>query len=324
MTNLREILSKLHIDWGSLLLAFLVTCFIWVIHDFSAEYSAYFQFKVKVTTDLEGYMPSAQANETLMVRGRATGFYILRSTGRHRDPVELEVALDGHYLKPVPGSEGEFSIRVADARDRFVESLGEHIAVDFFETETLSFDFEKSLYKKVPVTASLAVTFKPQYMQVGDVELKPDSVLIYGQQKDIEPIDEVMTSAISLNLLDADAQGYAVPEQMRGIRVNADKIHYNIRVERYVEVTRQVTVQAVNVPRGKSMMLLPSQVNVTYRAPFGAKVDDESREIVFVVDYGDFSKSRNSKQIPVLRRSDFEIFSYTLEPRMVECIVADE
>jgi len=324
MQRLKDIFSHLKVDWKSLLVAFLIACFAWMMHNLSADYSAFFQYRVHVTTNLVGYDTYSTANENLLVRGRATGFYIMRANNGRRAPSDIDIALDEHYFKKVKGEEDLFTLQLSDVRDKIVESLGEDIAVDFIETENLTFNFVRSSFKKVPVVATIAASYKPQYMQVGQIELIPDSVLVYGQEKALKSVTEVATSTISYNLLSRSVQGYIAPVQLRDLRIDADKIHYSIRVERYVEMEKVVSVGTAHVPSDKTLLILPSQVKVTYRIPFGSQKESSSEGVSLTVDYRDFANSKSSKIIPQLKATSMELFSYTLEPKMVDCILADE
>lgn len=324
MNRLKGFLSRMKVDWKSLFVAFLIACFAWIMHNLSADYSAFFQYRVHVITNIVGYAPQSVANENLLVRGRATGFSILRINNAHRGATDIEIAIDARYFEKVNDEEDLFRLHLSDVRDKIVEGLGDAIAVDFLENENLTFNFVRSSFKKVPVVASLAVSYKPQYMQVGKIELTPDSVLVYGHEKTLKSVTEVTTSGITYNSLNHSVQGYVTPVQQRDLRIDADKIHYSLRVERYVELERTVPVGTTHVPSGKTMIVLPSQVKVTYRVPFGMQKDAQSDGLSVAVDYRDFANSRSSKMIPSVTYPSAEVFSYSLDPKMVDCILSDE
>ena len=90
-------------DWVSLILSLLLAFFIWLVHNLSNDYSAYLRFQVKAVTNIKGHQPEAVADEILLVRGRATGFYIIRNNRRGSVPqVTLEIPPD--FFTPIEES----------------------------------------------------------------------------------------------------------------------------------------------------------------------------------------------------------------------------
>ena len=311
-------------DLRLLIASLLIACFVWAMHAFSLDYSATVPCTLRVSTRLEGYAPDATARETMMIRGRATGFYLLkvRGTGRKSMPIDIEV--EPRCFQPVEGSDGLFTVAVSDIRDRLAERLGERFSIDFVETERLSFLFTPQSYIKVPVIPSLDLTFRPQYMQVGDVRLKPDSVLVYGAVKDLQRVTEVRTQGISFRGVDKSLGGYVGLEPVPGLRFESDRIEYEVDVDRYVETTLTLAVTAVHVPAGRTLMILPSQVEFTFRSSFrprGGRITAEN--LALVVDYDDFAGAGSNRVIPQLV-TDRDIYSWRIRPELVECIQVED
>ena len=312
MKNLRLFLASL-----------LIACIVWAMHTFTLEYSATIPCTVRVVTNLRGYAPEAVAQETLMLHGKATGFYLLKARGTGQKNMELELPVDAKHLYPVEGEEDTFVLPVPEVRDKINEQLGERFAIDFIETEQLTLIFTPQADVKVPVEASLDLTCRPQYMQVGLVQLKPDSVLVYGPVKDIQRLTEVRTHSISRTNVDKTLQGYATLEPVPGLRIDTEQVWYEVVVDRYVETTMTLPVTATNVPADHSLMLLPSQVEIVFRAPFrprGGLIAPE--DLSLVVDYRDFTGAGSTKVIPRLVTYR-DIYSWRLRPELVECILVE-
>ena len=307
-----------------LLMSLLTACFVWVMHTFSLDYSASMTYTVHVTTNLKGYAPEATARETLVLRGRGTGFYILKARGLNRKPADLPLSLDAQYFKPVSGEPDHFEVNVAEIRDKLNDQLGERFEIDFIETGTLTFAFVPQSFVRVPVRAVLDLSFRPQYMQVGEVVLKPDSVLVYGPVPELQKLTQVGTRNISFNNVDKSLQGYADIETLPGLRIDCERVYYDITVERYVETTLTLPVTAAHVPAGRTLMILPSQVELTFRAPFrprGGRITAE--DLSLVVDWPDFIRAEGTKVIPQLV-TERDIYSWRMKPAMVECIQVEE
>lgn len=305
-----------------MLISLLLSCFLWALHVLSLDYSAFLQYRVTVTTDMVGYSPSAVADGTLLARGKAAGFYILKARGFQGAPMDLEISVDQSLLTRM--EDGSFTLSVPAIREKVMEALGEHIDIDFFDTETLTFRFVRQSYRHVPVTVVSNLDFCPQYMQIGDIQIKPDSVYVYGPEEELAQITEVKTEPVSIQNLKATANGYVQLDTPDGFRVNKEQVGYSIWVGRYVEVTGTQKVTALNVPAQKSLVTLPSEVQVKCRIPFGARQNAFLNTLSLSVDYNDVVNSRNAKLIPeIVNGSKIPIYGYELSPSVVECIIIE-
>lgn len=305
-----------------MLISLLLSCFLWALHVLSLDYSAFLQYRVTVTTDMVGYSPTAVADEILLVRGKAAGFYVLNARGFQGDPMDLEISVDQSLLTKM--EDGSFTLSVPDIRERVMEALGEHINVDFFETETLTLKFVRQSYRHVPVTVISDLGFNPQYMQIGEIQIKPDSVYVYGSEDALSQITEVKTEPVSLQKLEATANGYVRLEIPDGVTANKEQVSYSIWVGRYVEVESRMKVSKLNVPAQKSLLTLPSEVQVKCRIPFGARQNTFLNSLSVSVDYGDVIKSRTAKLIPkVVNGSKVPLYGYEISPSVVECVIIE-
>lgn len=305
---------------GSLLLAFVLTFFVWVIHNLTLEYSAPVQLSVRISTDKEGYQSSSVSNEQLLFRCTATGYSLIRMRGLVRDHSSIDLFLEDKYLHPA-GDE-DFFVNISEIREKLLSAIGEDVSVEFFETEKLSFHLPREEFRKVPVRAMASVSYKSQYMPVGGIVLSPDSVLVYGSEVELEGVTEVRTSTIFLRGISKREQGFARLEPVGGLRLSHSSVVYSLDVKRYVENTGLVDVEIRGVPKGKSVILIPSQVEIVYRFPF----DNRSRRRgapVLYVNYEDCVNSSGSV-IPKISEEGLEILDYRLNPRLVECILSDE
>ena len=91
-------------------------------------------------------------------------------------------------------------------------------------------------------------------------------------------------------------------------------------MDRYVETSMTLPVTVKGVPSGRTLMVLPSQVEVIFRAPFrpqGGRIVAE--DLSLVVDYADYAGAGSTKVIPRLETKR-EIYAWRLNPELVECI----
>lgn len=307
-------------DFRLLLASLLIACLVWGMHTFSLDYSASVPCTVRVVTNLPGYAADAVAQEPLSLRGKATGFYLLKARGTGRRPLQFTLAVDARHFHPVEGEEDTFQLLVSELREKLLEQLGERFVLDFLEPDQLTFVFTPQSFVRVPVEAAFDLSFRNQYMQVGEIRLKPDSVQVYGPVKELQRVTGVRTRDVSRTGVDKSLQGYVELEGISGLRLDTERVWYEVEVDRYVESTVTLPVTVRDAPPDHPLMVLPSKVEVTYRAPFrprGGRIGAE--DLSLVVDYADYLHSGSAKVIPRLETVR-DVYAWRLKPELVECL----
>lgn len=305
-----------------LILSFLLAFVTWTAHNLTQDYMVYLQYRVRVTANLEGYAPTAVSEEELVLGGQAAGFYILGHRDGRGKP--LEIKADARYFTADPTRPDVFLLDLSQFRDQLDDAVGSSFDVNYIPSTPLSFTFVPQSCKKVPVTSRLSVSCRPQYMETAELQLTPDSVLVYGNTDELEAVSTVATRTLSLSRVDKSLRGYVPLETRRGLRVEPAAVAYYAPVARYVEQRFTVDLSAVNVPSGKQLILLPSKLEVTCRIPFGGELEPLRAPGAFVVDYNDFLLSRSALVGPRPAAAIAPLlYTWSFEPRFVECILSE-
>ncbi len=308
-------------EWVIMLVSLFLAFFIWSMYNLSAEYSVYFHYKVDLATNLEGRVSSSRSEDLLMLRGKATGFYIIKHRYGNKNLVTMDI--EDKHLHPLEGDDNKFYIVGREVREKIIEALSADVAVEYIATEFITFNLPKINHKKIPIVAKTSLYFKEQYIQKGPIRLRPDSVVIYGEDKYISTIDSLYTETISLNNVSSSAQGMIKPMRLRGVRTSQDQIYYSIEVDRYVEESISVPLKIINLPEGKDLISIPSEVVLKYRISFSDKKQFAKEDFILCIDYNDYLNTIDSKVFPKAKSIPESVFSFSIEPRFVECVVLD-
>lgn len=305
-----------------LLLCIGIAFILWAFYTLSNEYSAYFRYELDVETNLEGHSHIATADNSLYLRGKTRGFFIIRDQWRKQVP-RLHIVVDPQFVHPAEDSPEceRFFIFSDDIHNLVNEALGAGMSLESIITERLTLTYTLELYKKVPVEFLGALEYAPQYMSFSQVRLNPDSVLIYGTADQLNAVQSIPTHKISLTGLYQTVDGLARLDVPEGIRVFEKEVRYDLEVERYVELTYDLPVEAVNVPRRQELLLLPDKVSVQMRVPFRLAPSLKADDFSLAVDYEDFVNSRSGKVAPKLAASSVKVTDVTFIPEFVDGIV---
>ena len=296
----------------SLLLAFSI----WLIHNLSLNYSDTLSMPVVARCEIEGHSNVSSNSSMIAARCRTSGFSLLRI--RHQAKRKaLNVRFDS---KDLHHKDGEiFYITAAELSNYVTEIFGDGVRLESFLSETVQFRFPFENNKKVPVQVVQVVSFKPQYMAMGQIRLQPDSVTIYGEPFHLEHIDRVFTRTIDLHNLKSSAHGVIRLEPVHGVRMSATEVNYSLDVTRYVEIRSEVSVGVRNVPAGKKLSVYPSTASVVYKCAFPLS-QDPTEGVQFYIDYADFKSSIGGKCIAHASRVPEGVIECTVTPEVFDCV----
>lgn len=306
----------------ALLLCIFIAFILWAFYALSNEYSSYFRYELDVETNLEGRTRIATANNSLYLRGKTRGFTIIRDQWS-KEIQRLHIVVEPEQVRPLESSlENErFYVLSDDIHNLVTEALGSTVALESLFTDTLFLNYPLELHRKVPVEFVGSLEYTPQYMTFSPVRLVPDSVTIYGELVHLLSVQNIPTKKISLEGLYRTVDGLAKLELPDGVRVSEKEVRYEVSVERYVEITYLLPIEAVNVPRRQELILLPDKVSVTFRVPFHYASSLSSEDFSLEVDFEDFSQSRSGKVTPKLVSSPTVVADVTFSPEFVDGIL---
>lgn len=315
----QKLLNTLHIngrEFPVFLLSLLLAFSIWLIHNLSLRYNDFITVSIVAKCNIEGHSSLSSNRCDVVVRGRTTGFNIMKFKTAGKGSVEVPFARM-HQKEPEV-----FYVTPAELQEYTPMIFGEDVNLEYYLTDTLFFRFPFENSRKVPVRLVHDFGLEPQYAIVGGVEVEPDSVTIYGEPYRLEKIEYAYTEPVKISHLNADVHGVAKLDRIRDIRFAEEAVKYSVDVARYVEITDVVNISVRNVPAGRTMTVYPSTAKVSYRCIFPYR-ENLVQDIDFYVDYNDFISSRSGKVIVQSGSLPQGIISYFVEPQVVDCVIGD-
>ena len=307
-------------DWVVLLLALLLAFSTWLIHNLSLRYNDFLTVPVIAQCSIEGHTEMSSDQCPIIARCRTTGYNLIRHhlfgdrqvrTIAFKPESVHHLKADTYYLLP------------SDLQEYSHVIYGDDVTVEYFGSDTLFFTFPSVDHRKVPVRPVYSMSYRDQYINVGDLKVEPDSVTLYGELKILDNIEEVYTKPLKMSGLDADIRGVIDLEPLTKVRISTDAVNYSMEVSRYVEISDEIKVGTRNVPTDKEMVLLPSKVMTSLKCHFPLNGDPVGA-LELYVDYEDFLKTVSGKCPVRLKALPEGVISYDIEPFYVECIVSDK
>lgn len=297
----------------SLLLAF----FMWSVMKLSRNYSSYMRFRVEVTTNIEGRRGVAVAEDVLVIGAKSTGFTILQNKNNDLTTLFLE-GVDAKLFHKC-GTEDKYALLPEDVRQLVQDVLGKDIKVESFATDTLLFRFPVQTNRKVPVRVQSMISYKEQYMPYASIVVRPDSLLVYGDEEIIGKIEEVSTRMIKVKDVSGSVTGVTQIIPVAGVRFSHEEVFYTQEVGRYVEQKVKVPVRITDMPSYANVAIVPQEVELRLRQPFGAAAKFDIADFEVAVDYNEILVKDAVK--PQIVKKPEGILSVVMDPVFVEFVL---
>ena len=303
-------------EWIVFVLSILMAFLVWFLVNMSQEYSGTISVPVVAQCNIEGHGPESSNTVLVSARCRTEGFRLVREYSRRERKV-VKVKFNKADLRRT-GTD-VYSV-IGGAKNSYVDQFfGEDAQVEAFITDTLSFIFPVENHKKVPIEVPLNVSCRSQYMQSGPFRTIPDSMTVYGPEERLDAVERVVTSRLSLTDLNSSQHGLLKVTPIKGVRMSADEISYELPVSRYVELSASVPVEVMNAPSGRTLQVYPPTAQVHLRCAFPI-VKDPLASFKLYVDWKDFSSSLSGRCAPRVQRLPAGVLEYQVEPEVFDCI----
>ncbi len=304
-------------EWVILLLSLFLASFIWLVHNLSRDYSYFLSFNVKAVSNIDGRAPEAISTEVLILRGKASGFYILGNKLGFNNL--LEASVDHSLWLRSAEDKDVFSVTTENIKSSLIAKLDNQVNVEFISTYKLDFLFEEVSVRKLPIELKSSFSFDSQYMRSKPVRMKPDSVLVYGSPEIISNLKSVYTEMLSLDDLRNDQEGVVSLIAPRATTLGVDQTYYSLDVDRYIEKVINVPIFIKNSPANKQIVTVPSSIDVSYRHSYYSQREYDAEDFVYYIDYLEFVDAISPKLIPRLESTPQGIYSVQIKPEFVDC-----
>lgn len=220
-----------------------------------------------------------------------------------------------HYLTE---EKGILTLQAEMLRPKLQDLLPGSTAVQHITPEAISTEYTVLQKKLVPVRVVSQVSVAPQHQLVGEVQVTPNQVYIYGTQADIANIDYITTDSLYHNNLRDSIAMTAQLVAPKNIRVNPKHVVAKWQAEPFTEKTFTLPITTAGTPEGQYMRLFPQKVDVIVRVGISHFAEVGKSDLKAICRY----PTQASRSIPVEIITDNPyITNIRFTPSEVEYIV---
>jgi len=184
---------------------------------------------------------------------------------------------------------------------------------------------DEVMEKKVPIISNILSLVNDGYIQIGNTQLEPDSLIIIGPKVELSNINEVYKVKDTLfNLTKSNRGTIDLISKNRLIKFSLRKINYFLDIQQISErIIVDIPVEVINKVKGIRVFPSPQTVSLTVAGGVNQIADINPNDISVIVDFKLWKLGKNfyTPKISV----PFDILNWKdLSPRTIELGVARE
>lgn len=293
---------------------------IWLLNALGKEYRGTVSMKVNYRDIPEERILLSELPRRINVDMQAPGFTLLRYRMRLvTQPLDFNVSA---FVAGISTSKEQknFAVSTNDLIPKLSKQARSENTILAISPDTLYFEFDNIIEKKVPISADYQLEFKPQFFQSRDAMISPDSVLVRGPACFIDTLTSIPTKQYSFTNLDRDVKKKCNLEEIDGIEYDISKTEIRVPVSQFTQISSQIQLSTFNLPDTLKMVTFPSQVQVRCMVAMEDAVNVTKDNFILGVDYSDYDVDKKSLDV-VLYSSPSFVKQIRFHPSEVEFII---
>ena len=210
----------------------------------------------------------------------------------------------------------------SNARLLSTNTFAKHVEVIDVFPDTLVFNYDVNLVKKVPVKLNADISFNPGFDIFDGYKLTPDSIKIIGPKETVDAINEIATETLTLKDIKKDIDRtikLRLPENS-DVRFSSQSVNLKALVERFTEGNLKIPINVVNVPNDLKIKYFPKEVSVTFYTSLEHFKSVRPNDFKVVCDYSKIDTDQSFFEPELVESSQF-VKSVKINNQHIEFII---
>lgn len=166
--------------------------------------------------------------------------------------------------------------------------FGEQVKLLNIAPDTLLFNYDVNLVKKVPVALNSNINYSQGFDLYGRYAVEPDSIEIIGPHILVSEIDRIETAEVNLSEVKSNIETYIklkLPKHDNNLIFSKETVLLSANVKKFTEGSLKVTITLTNVPESTRLKYFPKEVNVTFYTSLEDFKSIVSEDFIVTCDY---------------------------------------
>ncbi len=289
---------------------------VWFVNKLSNNFNGAAVFDLNYTNIPENLMLVNASHDQLGVKLDALGFHFLRMSVSNK-----KVQID---ISKTDKKGNEFYISKIDFEKQIERQLPNSMKLEGVMTDTLFFNFQEVIIKKVPVEPDVRINLAQNYLLDGGLLIEPDSITIKGPKNQIDTIDYVKSSKIDLTKLTSDFSemtSIIKSEALSKTIFSNESVIVSGKVSKFSEKKVSLKIEILNVPIDVSIQTFPEYVDVICLGTLETLKELDISDFQVVADYQELKNKKSQKLSLILQRKPSKLYNATVMLTEVEYIL---
>lgn len=178
------------------IICLLFSAFVWLVIHLSHDYVIPVSFPVKYSGLPKGQVISGTSDTAITFKVRAKGFQLLGGMFGDRDTVNISLS-QLRYLR-IPGKQVKAYLLTNNLREIIAKEINLNEGLVHISPDTLYFEFDKMVVKRLPVIPLIRYTVTAPYGIVDSIHISPSSILVSGPPSVMDTIHAVYTQLLDI------------------------------------------------------------------------------------------------------------------------------
>ena len=299
----------------------LVSTILWFLNELSKNSTSLISYPVKYTNLPKHKVLVKDLPTRLNLIVKAPGYTLLKYK-LSNPKVPLIINYNSSSLfKITNGNSTGFYLLTSNIKSQISRQLQSDIQIIEISPDTLMFEFDEIVSKKVLVIADLDIEYEKQFMLKGEITTEPDSITLLGPNVILDTLQEMKTKHQKLVKVNQTVKKILPIENIKNITFSPRKVMVNIPVEQFTETKYDIPIETINVPDTLDLKLFPRTVSITFLVGLSDYKKLSSHLFRAVVDYQSLEKSISNKLKVDLVKYPGYIKSVRFHPMNVDYII---
>ncbi len=234
----------------------LVSTGLWALQALRKEYETIITIPITYEKAPQGLVQQAELPQRLLVTVTDDGTSLVRHRWMHTySPIAIDISA---Y------TDGTYSLSTAEFESQIQKQLNVTTKILRIVPSSIDLEFKELTKKEVPVVFNGAVRMAQQYIQQGEMELKPSHITVFGIKSVLDSVDHIETEYTELTEISGTLSQYIKLSGMPKVSLSQDSILCTQHSERYTEKVLEVPVRTIKANKGFKVRTFPVQVKVKF------------------------------------------------------------
>ena len=292
----------------------------WLLNALSKNYTVDLTFPVRYTNMPKNKILVNEPPDKFTLQVNSYGFTLLRHKLKLSfSPLVFNVN-DFTRNMMENTKQSEYTILTSQYMEEIADQLSSELKVLSISPDTVHFNFDQIINKKVKVYPDVQIELKKQYQLSGPVRTKPDSVLVSGPRSVLDTLKQVTTKYQYFKSVSEAIQRNVSLAEYDNLQIENKRIVLNIPIEEYTESQMLIPLFIENKPDSLNLKLFPNRVKVSFLVGLSRYSEILPEDFKLVVTWSEISRDKSRLKVDTQAIPPF-VKSVKIVPDEVEYLI---